>query len=163
MADLTSEPLGAEQAQRHAEFGAATTADGRVGEAANAVARRLYPHLQREEEFALPPLALLGALGRGAVEPGVADVPVLGDKQAAGLPDMLVEHEAIGAALREREPAADAAQNPKQTRSAGMLIQNAGTEEEGLYPAALAIGRFVRLSLGAGQTANNPDPQEKLK
>jgi hypothetical protein len=93
----------------------------------------------------------------------LADVPVLADKLAAGLPDMLVEHEEIVAALRIREAAADAEQNRKQTRSAGKLIQNARTEEEGLYPAALAIGRFVRLSLGTGQTANNPDPQEKFK
>lgn len=157
---LIPEPLKAEHAELHAELKAATKAGGRVGEAANEVARQLHPHFAREEEFALPPLALLGALAKGAADPAMADVLALTDKLEAELPGMLAEHEDIVAALGELEAAAEAEDKPEYERFAEKLIAHARTEEEVLYPAAVLVGRYVRLSLGTGKTANNPNPQE---
>jgi len=43
----------------HAELRNATQAGGAVGDAAKALARLMHPHFVKEDEFALPPLALL--------------------------------------------------------------------------------------------------------
>jgi hypothetical protein len=149
------EALNAEHTELHAELAAATKAGGRVAEAANEVARRLPPHFEREEEFALPPLGLLTTLAKGAVEPAMADVLALTDKLKAELPGMLAEHEEIVAALGDLEAAARAEKKQKYARFAKKLIQHARTEEQVLYPAALLVGRYVRLSLGTGETAND--------
>lgn len=154
------EPLRAEHAELHTELVDATKAGGRVGEAAKEVARRLHPHFVREEEFALPPLALLGSLATGGATPAMADVLALTDKLQAELPGMLAEHKEIVAALGDLEAAANAENQPHYARFAAKLIQHARTEEEVLYPAALLIGRYVRLSLGTGENANTPNPQE---
>jgi hypothetical protein len=53
----------------HARLVEATKERGAVGEAAREVARLLHPHFVREEEFALPPLALLADAARGNVRP----------------------------------------------------------------------------------------------
>lgn len=50
-------PLRAEHAALHDKLAAATRESGAVGEAAREVARLLHPHFEREEEFAMPPLA----------------------------------------------------------------------------------------------------------
>ncbi|ARS66054.1 hypothetical protein I7G86_34765 [Sinorhizobium meliloti] len=63
------ESLKIEHAELHAELVDATTAGGRVSEAAKEVARRLHRHFVREEEFALPPLALLGVWRRVNLHP----------------------------------------------------------------------------------------------
>lgn len=154
------EPLRAEHAELHTELAEATKAGGRVGEAAREVASRLHPHFVREEEFALPPLALLGSLATGAATPAMADVLALTDKLQAELPGMLAEHKEIVAALGDLEAAANAENKPQYARFAEKLIQHARTEEEVLYPAALLIGRYVRLTLGAGESSNTPNPQE---
>lgn len=157
---LIPEPLRAEHAELHTELVDATKAGGRVGETAKEVARRLHPHFVREEEFALPPLGLLASLANGAVEPDMAGVLALTDELETALPGMLAEHKEIVAALGDLEAAANAENKPQYARFAGKLIQHARTEEEVLYPAALLIGRYVRLSLGAGESVNNLNPQE---
>lgn len=145
---LIPEPLKAEHAELHAELVDATTAGGRVGEAAKAVATRLHPHFVREEEIALPPLGLLATLAQGAIDPDMADVLRLTDKLEAELADILAEHKEIVAALRHLVAAAEAEKKPEHARFAEKLMLHARTEEEVLYPAAVLIGRYVKLKLG---------------
>jgi hypothetical protein len=142
------EPLKAEHEELHAELVDATKAGGRVGEAAREVATRLHPHFVREEEFALRPLGLLGPLGKGTVEPGMADVLPLTDRLQTELPGMLAEHKEIVAALGDLVAAAKAEKKPKHARFAEKLILHAQTEEQVLYPAALLVGRYIKLRLG---------------
>lgn len=142
------EPLKTEHSALHAELVDATTEGGRVGEAAKEVARLLHPHFIREEEFALPPLGLLGALAEGTLMPAMADVLPLTDRLEAELPGILAEHKQIVAALGELVAAAKAENKPKYVDFADKLILHARTEEEVLYPAALIVGRHVRLLLG---------------
>ena len=61
-------PLQVEHEELHARLVEATRQPGAVGEAAREVARLLHPHFVREEEFALPPLALLEKLAREWLE-----------------------------------------------------------------------------------------------
>ena len=60
-------PLQVEHEELHATLVKATKSPGAVGEAAREVARLLHPHFVREEEFALPPLALLACERDGDV------------------------------------------------------------------------------------------------
>ncbi|MGE0333901.1 MAG: hypothetical protein AB7Q76_01310 [Gammaproteobacteria bacterium] len=145
---LIPEPLKAEHAELHAELVDATRAGGRVGEAAEAVAKLLHPHFVREEELALPPLGLLASLAQGAIDPDMADVLRLTDKLETELPGMLAEHKEIVAALRHLVVAAGAEKKPEHARFAEKLMLHARTEEEVLYPAAVLIGRYMKLKLG---------------
>jgi hypothetical protein len=145
---LIPKPLKTEHAELHADLVDATRAGGRVGEAAKEVAKRLHPHFVREEQFAMPPLGLLAALAKGAVAAGMADVLALTDRLEAELPAMLAEHKDIVAALGDLVAAAKAENKPKHASFAEKLMLHARTEEEVLYPAALLVGRYVKLSLG---------------
>jgi hypothetical protein len=145
---LIPEPLKTEHAELHADLMDATRAGGRVGEAAKEVAKRLHSHFVREEEFALPPLGLLATLAKGTVVPGMSDVLVLTDRLQVELPGMLAEHKEIVAALGDLVAAAKAENKPKHAGFAEKLMRHAQTEEEVLYPAALLVGRYVKLSHG---------------
>lgn len=142
------QPLRAEHAELHAELADAMRAGGRIREAAEEVGKRLHPHFIREEEIALPPLGLLAPLARGDVVPGMADVFALTDRLEAELPGMLAEHQQIMAALGDLVDAANAEKKPKYARFAEKLMSHARTEEEVLYPAALLVGRYLKLRLG---------------
>ncbi|WP_028054499.1 hypothetical protein [Sinorhizobium medicae] len=141
-------PLYKEHSALHAEMIDATKENGRVGEAAKEVARLSHPHFIREEEFALPALGLLGALAKGTLTPEMADFLTLTDRLEAELPEMLVEHTQIVAALGELVAAAKAENKPKYVDFAEKLILHARIEEEVLYPATLVAGRYIRLLLG---------------
>lgn len=142
------EPLKMEHSELHEELIAATKEGGRVGAAAQEVATLLHPHFIREEEFALPPLGLLADLVKGTLVPEMADVLALTDRLEAELDGMLAEHKQIVAALSELVAAAKAENKPRYLDFAEKLILHARTEEEVLYPAALIVGRYIRLSLG---------------
>jgi hypothetical protein len=137
-------PLRAEHEELHAQLLSATREPGEVGEAAREVARLLHPHFVREEEFALPPLALLLALAQGETE-GMADVLPMTRRLRAELPVMLDEHQQIVGALDTLRSAARRAHRMEYVRFADALVLHAQTEESVLNPAALLVGRVVEL------------------
>lgn len=136
-------PLRTEHAQLHAALAAATREPGPLGEAAREVARLLHPHFVREEEFALPPLALLEPLARGEAIPGMVAVLAMTDRLKAELPAMLAEHAQIVRALDKMRAAAQAADRVDYAHFADALVLHAQTEESVLYPAALLVGEHV--------------------
>lgn len=136
-------PLQAEHEELHATLVKATKAPGAVGEAAREVARLLHPHFVREEEFALPPLALLSELATGRVMPAMAAVLPMTRRLKAELPAMLAEHAQIVGALDKLRAAAKAAKLAEFERFAEALTLHAQTEEKVLYPAAILIGEHV--------------------
>jgi hypothetical protein len=141
------EPLQQEHEALHAELRNATQAGGAVGEAAKALARLMHPHFVKEDEFALPPLALLQPLAQGAVTAGMADVLKLTDRLATELPAMLAEHKTIVAALELLVDEARRAGRGDIVEFAQKLMLHAQTEEQVMYPAALLVGRFVQQRL----------------
>lgn len=148
-------PLRAEHAELHEKLSAATREPGAVGEAAREVARLLHPHFVREEEFALPPLALLAALARGPATPDMAKVLPMTRRLREELPSMLAEHRQIVGALEKLRGAARAAGQAGHERFADALVLHAQTEELVLYPAALLVGDQVAQALaGRGQAAS---------
>jgi len=58
---------------------------------------------------------------------------------------MLEEHEAIVAALQRLQAAAERAGRSDIVAFAQQLVQHARTEETVMYPAAVLVGRHVRL------------------
>ncbi len=140
-------PLQAEHQELHARLVKATQAPGEVGEAAREVARLLHPHFVREEEFALPPLALLAVLARGAVAAEMAEVLSMTRRLKAELPGMLAEHQQIVGALERLRSAARAAGLSEHEHFAEALVLHAQTEEQVLYPAAILVGEHVARSL----------------
>ncbi len=140
-------PLQQEHEALHGELRRATQAGGEVGEAARTLAQLMHPHFVKEDEIALPPLGLLGALSRGEFNAGMSEVLALTDRLEAELPEMLEEHENIVAALQRLREAAERAGRSDVVAFAQQLVQHARTEEELMYPAAVLVGRHVRLML----------------
>jgi hypothetical protein len=96
----TPQSLKVEHEELHAQLSRATKADGATGDAALAVAKALRPHFLKEEEYALPPLALLPALAGGQVGPDARDAVDMAERLKADLDHMLLEHNEIVGALQ---------------------------------------------------------------
>lgn len=138
--------LKAEHDELHAILARATREPDPTGGAARAVAALLHPHFVKEEELALPPLALLGPLSR--MEP-IDDVPAalrLTEKLGTELPKMLAEHRAIVDALEALQRAAREQGLPEYAQFAEKLKLHAQMEEEISYPAAMLVGRYLARS-----------------
>ena len=105
--------LKTEHEELHAHLSAATKLAGKTGEAAKPVARALNGHFVTEEEFALPPLALLGPIAEGRATAEMRSVITLTDRLKAEMPRMLAEHKAIVQALDELGRAAAAERAPR--------------------------------------------------
>lgn len=146
---LTSPPsLKHEHEELHAELVAATTAGGRIGAAAEAVARALHPHFVKEEEYALPPLGLLALLADGKLPPDRDAVISMTERLRKDLGHMLHEHKVIVIELQKLIEAAKSENRPEYVRFAEKLKLHAQTEEEVLYPSAILIGEYLKLKRG---------------
>ena len=133
----------------HLQHGLARALDagGKTGAAARGLERVLKPHFQKEEEFALPPLTLLPKLAEGSVTPEMRDMLRLTEKLRAQYPQMLKEHKAIGAALKDLIVAAKSEGRADVAKWASELQIHAQHEEEIAYPAALLVGQYLKLTL----------------
>ena len=139
------ESMRHEHHEIHAALERATREPGRVGIAARELAKVLAPHFAREEQIALPPLALLAPLARGERTAEMHAILPLTDSLRAELPRMLEEHKAIRAATIRLEEVARAAGNASVARFAETLKVHAQNEEEITYPAAILGGDLVRM------------------
>lgn len=131
----------------HARLEEAIRAGGTVGRAASDLAQVLGPHFQREEEIALPPLALLADLAGDRMPAGAEAVLPMTDALKSELPAMLQEHQRIRAAVDRLRQAAIAEKKTKVVSFADQLAQHAQAEEEVYYPAAVLVGEVLRARL----------------
>lgn len=133
----------------HQFLAAASDEPGELGEEMRRVARLLEPHARKEEAFAMPALGLLARLARGEVNAEMAQVFPHTDWLKNNAATLIAEHHMIlGAADRLLE-AARAAKRHDCVDFAERLINHARLEEEILYPAAILVGEYLRLKLGA--------------
>lgn len=151
------ESMQAEHQEIQTALASATMKSGEVGAAARELAALLHPHFVREEQIALPPLALLAPLSRGPATPGMRAVLPLTDSLRAELPRMLEEHKAIHAATMRLLTAARANRDSDVERLAEQLALHARSEEELFYPAALLVGDVVRAQLGDAEHRHSPE------
>lgn len=142
------ESMRHEHAEIHEALERATQAPGRVGDAASELAQLLHPHFVREEQIALPPLALLAPLARGEASAGMREVLPMTDSLRAELPRMLEEHRAIRAATLRMGEVATREGNEAVAALARQLALHAQSEEELFYPAAVLVGDLVRARTG---------------
>lgn len=145
-----------EHEQLHAKLAEATHLPGRTGEAARALARVAHPHFLREDEYAIPPLALLGKLAQGHMTPDMAEILPLVARLKDELPLMVEEHRAITGALIQLGKAASDEGLPAWADFADELRHHAQMEEEIMYPAAILAGEYVKARL-ARQGATHKD------
>ncbi|WP_018614579.1 hemerythrin domain-containing protein [Segetibacter koreensis] len=136
-----------EHNELHKTLEAATHLPGKTGEAAKKVARLLHPHFVKEEQYALPPLALLLPLSEGNISSEMRGVIDESNKLKQELPKMLAEHKQIIAALEELIKAATEELYPEVIDFAERLQQHAKTEEEVFYPTSILIGEYLKLKL----------------
>jgi hypothetical protein len=141
------ESLKHEHEELHAELKNAIKAGGKVGDAAKAVADVLHPHFVKEEEYAMPPLGLLSILVGGEVTPEMKDVVQMTDKLKADLPQMLEEHKAIVASLKNLMDVARKEDKMEYVAFAEKLMLHAKNEEEVLYPTAILVGGYLKEKL----------------
>lgn len=130
-----------------ADLTRASREGGRLGMVADAALSIVVPHMQREEEFALPPLALLRDLAGGVVTEEMEPVLLLIDRFRRWLPEMIDDHRNIARALNDLETAALDDRKPEFARVVPRVILHMEMEEEVLYPAALLAGDYVGLRL----------------
>lgn len=142
--------LQAEHDAIHSALVEATRAPGAVGTAAKALAEVLHPHFVREQEIALPPLGLLAPLASGTrlADTEIAEALAMTDSLRRELPRMLEEHGRIRAAVDALRKVATAERAAEARELADELALHAQTEEEVLYPAALAVGDLLRVGRG---------------
>jgi hypothetical protein len=134
----------AEHKALHEVLGRAVREPGALGSAARDVEEALHPHFLREEEIALPPLALLPMLARGETSPDMARVLNMTNELEKELPQMLAEHKKILLALDALRKAARAAGKHDYVEFADELTLHAQNEEQVTYPAALLVGRYLK-------------------
>lgn len=134
--------LVAEHRELHEQLAAAIKSGGKTAVAAEEVEAKLMPHFRREEEFAMPPLALLEPLaqrrGLGAADRRTA--LRLTQTLRREYPRMLREHRQIVGALKHLAEVAAQEHKPEVASFAEKLKAHAANEEQILYPAALLIG-----------------------
>lgn len=109
---------------------------------------QLIPHFEKQERYALPPLALLVPLAKGQVDAEMRPVIHMADELRAGYGQMLAEHAAIRQTADRLRDAAERAGKPEHVEFAEAPVLHARNEEEVLYPAAILVGEYLRTQLG---------------
>ena len=135
-----------EHGELHATLQAIAALPGTTGMAARYVAELMDEHFQSEEEFAMPPLALLRPLAEGQdMQRSARTAIAMSDRLKTDWPRMLGEHESIREALSVLAVEARAEKQPEVLRFVEGLKRHAQQEEEILYPAAILVGEYLKL------------------
>ena len=142
--------LAVEHGQIHDQLARASREPGAIGEAAQRAARYFQQHTEKEERLVFPLLALLPAVAGGKVNVEMADALPRFEELDKLLPDMLAEHRMISAALEKLLEAARAQDRAELGELAAQILDHAKLEEAVIYPAAVLLGRFLRLRFGLG-------------
>jgi hypothetical protein len=143
----TPTPLTTEHQSLMSGLNQARHLGGQVGKAADRVARLMQSHIAREEEFALPPLGLLQKLADDRCEPPMMDAVTLAERLEKELPNLLAEHRMIIAALEELMAAATKEGHLQMAGFAEKMMLHTREEELVTYPAAILVGKYVKLRL----------------
>jgi hypothetical protein len=132
----------------HAELLRASRETSAVGAAATELLHLLKSHIDKEDRFGLPPLALLAPLAKGEIHHDMGAVLELTERLKADLPAMLAEHKFIMRALHRLIEAARQTNKVELAELAVRLVHHMRLEEEIVYPASVLVGEYVALKLG---------------
>ena len=130
-----------------AMLAAATNLGGTTGMAAARVEELMHAHFRSEDEFAIPPLALLRPLADGRTLTAAAPAAIaMSEQLKSDWLRMLQEHKAIREALSVLAVEARVEQHPDVLLFVERVKRHALEEEEILYPAAILVGEYLRVT-----------------
>lgn len=92
------------------------------------------------------PLGLLSLLAQGKTTPEMEGTITMTDRLKANFPEMLKEHKAIVASLKDLINAAKKENKMEYSHFADKLMLYAQNEEEVLYPAAILVGEYLKMN-----------------
>jgi hypothetical protein len=133
--------------EMEAELDKAIKEGGQVGMAALNLREIKKQHSEREEKFALPPLGLLRALTTGMLTDEMAQASIMADDLKAEMPQMLIDHRNIYAALDKLDESAKQEGKLEYVKFVERMRLHLEEEEEVYYPAALLIGDYLKIKL----------------
>jgi hypothetical protein len=143
-------PIPMSLVEEHAEIIMSLRTASQVGSVVAPAAREvlavLEPHMQREQQLALAPLRLLPRLANGEVTADMAPIIAVTDQLRAELPELRKEHLAIRRALEALWERAWREGKPEYAFVADRINRHMRVDEEVLFPAALLVGDYLRLS-----------------
>lgn len=117
---------------------------GRIGEKAKTLEGDMYPHFEKEEKYALPPLGLLLALSEGKWEIDTNAAIEMADMLQLKLFELKQEHDNILKALQDFRTIAHEENIPIAKQFVKDLMLHIEVEDQVLYPATLLIGNYLR-------------------
>lgn len=142
--------MSAEHGDLHDALARAAREQAPVGPAAQRVVKYFAQHAEKEQRTIAPLLALLPDAAHGKIDARMADaIPVFRDLEGL-LPDMIAEHHVIRAALESLVAAARDKDRADLGELAERALAHMRMEEAVVYPAALLLGRYLRIRFGAG-------------
>jgi hypothetical protein len=142
--------LSADHGELHDALARAAREPAPIGPAAQRVVKYFAEHAEKESRTIAPLLALLPDASHGKIDARMADaIPVFRELESV-LPDMVAEHHVIRAALESLVAAGREKERPDIAEIAGHALAHMRMEEAVVYPAALLLGRYLRIRFGTG-------------
>lgn len=126
------------------ELEALIASDGNIGERAEILKNVMYPHFEKEEEYALPPLGLLLALSEGHWQIDSDEAIKMADILQSKLSELKNDHENILVELQNLKNVADSENNLNAKQFAKDLKLHAALEDQILYPTTILIGSYLK-------------------
>jgi len=123
----------------------------RVAEAADKVLELVKAHIQRENEYILPPLTLLPILADGRVTPDMKWAVEMADRVKADRELIYQEQARITQAMTELLTAADEQHDADATNVARSMVVDSLMDLELIEPMVVTIGEYLRAKMPAGQ------------
>ena len=124
---------------------------GPVGAEARKALILFKQHLQREEEFILPPLTLLPLLADGKVSPDMKWAVAMADRVRAEREKTYQQHTQITDAMNELAAAARRTHDSEALDFAQGAVADSLNDIELLEPKSIIIGDYLKAKLPAGQ------------
>jgi hypothetical protein len=117
---------------------------GKTGIVAEKLAKDLKPHIEKEEELALPLLGILGDIAKGRLGSGVAKkASLLGSRFEKEYPRMLQGHRELRKYLERLKKVGAEEGHLTAVRFSEAVEKHSKEEDEVLYPAAILAGRMA--------------------
>jgi hypothetical protein len=124
---------------------------GPVGVEAQKALALFKQHLQREEEFILPPLTLLPLLAQGKILPDMKWAVAMADRTRAEREQTYQQHTRITDAMNALADAARKAHDRAALEFAQGAVADSLNDIELLEPMSIVIGDYLKAKLAAGQ------------
>lgn len=133
------------------QLGTLSRRSGAVGVEARKALALFKQHLQREEEFILPPLTLLSQLADGKISPDMKWAIAMADRVKAEREKTYQEHTQITDAMNALADAARKAHDAAALNFARAAVADSLTDLELIEPMSIVVGDYLKAKLPASQ------------